>query len=316
MNFLRLSLASASLLGFKKTKTDTQTTTIYLMNSGGCTFNCSFCAQAKKATSKQQMLSRVSWPEYDLQIILKALKEQKNKYKRICFQTVNTKDLFQKLPEITKKIKSANPKAKLALSIRTYNSKHIDELFASGADQIGLAIDAINPNEFKKIKGSDFQKHKDFILKVAKKYPGKIATHLIIGLNESEKETIKLLKELTQAKVIIALFAFTPVKGAKLELQKPPEMKNYRRIQIALYLIKNNLDKKFKFDSKEQITNFGYQEEKLYQILKNSNVFETSGCKDCNRPYYNEKANDKELYNYPFKLNEKTFKKVLENIFL
>lgn len=313
---LRLSTASAAQLGLKKLRLSAKTQTIYLMNSGGCQFNCSFCAQAREATSLQDKLSRVSWPEYPLKTVLTALQNQTQNFKRICFQVVNTPDIFQTLPETARALKKAAPHAKLALAIRPHSIKDIDNLFQAGADQIGLSIDAIDPQKFQKIKGGSFQALKKLILLAADKHPGKIAVHLIIGLHETEKQTVELMEKLHQHRVIIALFAFTPVKGAKLEFNHPPDLANYRRIQVARYLVQENLKPKFAYDSQGHLTHFGHPSEKLFQLLKNGRAFQTSGCPDCNRPYYNERAGAKNLYNYPEKIPAADFKRILKKTIL
>jgi biotin synthase-related radical SAM superfamily protein len=41
----------------------------------------------------------------------------------------------------------------------------------------------------------------------------------------------------------------------------------------------------------------------LKEILSSGAAFQTSGCKDCNRPYYNERPSGP-LYNYPRPLSQ------------
>lgn len=315
MNKIRVSLGSAAILGLRELKMTAPSQTIYLMNSGGCEFNCSFCAQAKCATSEQDKLSRVSWPEYDLTQVLEALKNKQENYKRICFQVVNSPGIFKTLAETTKKIRESAPEAQIAITIRTYKPEDVEAIFTAGADEVGLSIDVVNEEQFAKIKGGNLRIYKDFILHIADKFPSKIATHLIVGMGETEKEMVEIMQELNEHKVIIALFAFTPVKGAKLEFDQAPDISHYRRIQVALYLIRHNLAKSFNYNEAGQIIDFGYNKKELGELLKNSNVFETSGCKDCNRPYYNERVGDKELYNYPEKIGEDTWKGIFETIF-
>ncbi|MBI5414862.1 radical SAM protein [Candidatus Peregrinibacteria bacterium] len=307
---MRLSLASAALLGLKNARIQAKTKTIYLMNSGKCQFNCNFCAQAKESTSEQKMLSRVSWPEYQWKEILNSLDQKSAEYKRVCMQVVNTRDIFDSLPNIVRKIREKSPKTKIAMTVRTRLMKHIDGLFEAGTDEVGLSIDAIDPIQFQKIKGGDLEGYIKFILRAADKYPEKIATHLIIGMGETEQQSVAIMEELHAHKVIIALFAFTPVRGAKMEFERPPDTHHYRRIQIALHLLRNDLPRNFHFDSNGKILSFGVPKDKLFKILKNSNVFETSGCTDCNRPYYNERAGSKDPFNYPYELSEAEFGRI------
>lgn len=316
MKKIRLSTGSAAVLNLKKVSTNAESKTIYLMNSGGCEYNCSFCAQAKDATSMQDKLSRVSWPEYEGDEVLNALTQKEGSYKRICMQVVNTKDVFKELPETVRKLRKSAPKTKIAMTIRTYQMEDVDAMFDAGADEVGLSIDAIDPVQFSKIKGGSFEHYKNFILDVADKYPHKIATHLIIGMGETEKQAVELIQELHDHKVIIALFAFTPVRGAKMEFNQTPDISSYRRIQTALHLIRSEQKPKFTYNEDGQIIDFGFAKEKLRELLKDSEVFETSGCSDCNRPYYNERAGSKEFYNHPQAVEETRYERAFRSLFI
>ncbi|MDO8624592.1 MAG: radical SAM protein, partial [Candidatus Diapherotrites archaeon] len=277
---MRVSSASAAVLGMKDVKMHAKPTTIYLMNTGGCEYSCGFCAQGKQASSKEDKLSRVTWPEYSTDKVLDTLAEKQGEYKRICMQVVNTKNIFKTLPKTVEVLRAKAPNAKLAMTIRTYNIADVDAMFAAGVSEVGLSIDAIDPEQFKKIKGGSFEAHKAFVLKAADKYPGKIATHLIVGMGETEKQVVELMEELHAHKIIIAMFAFTPVKGARMEFSTPPDINSYRRIQVALHLIRNNLPHRFGYDEKGQLNAYGHSNDGLMAMLKGSNVFETSGCSD------------------------------------
>lgn len=314
-DLLRVSTASAAILDLKKTHLRSKTKTIYLMNTGGCEFDCSFCSQARSASAKEDKLSRVSWPEYSERNVFDALKEKEGVYKRICMQVVNSKDIFKTLPKTVSEIRKSAPKTKIAVTIRTYEMKDIDAMFAVGVDEVGLGVDVVDPLQFQKIKGGDFNFFKNFVLKAGDKYPNKIAVHVIVGMGETEKQMVEVMEELQKHKIIIALFAFTPVPGAKLEFKVPPNISSYRRIQVALYLIRNNPKRAFQYDEEGRIVDFGMDREVLQKKLIGSDVFETSGCKDCNRPYYNERAGSKDLYNYPEKLAIEEFERVFETIF-
>lgn len=316
MSKIRVSTGSASVLNLRNLKTNAENKTVYLMNSGGCEFDCSFCSQAKSATSTQDKLSRVTWPEYETSKVMDALSENESAYKRICMQVVNTKEVFKDLPETVRELRQSAPNSKIAMTIRTYQMKDIDAMFEAGADEVGLSIDAVDPQQFMKIKGGSLEQYQSFILEAADKYPGKIATHLIVGMGETEKQMLEMMKDLHAHQVIIALFAFTPVRGAKLEFSEPPHISSYRRVQVALHLIRNGLLRDCQYNEQGQITDFGYSKEELHRLLQDSNVFETSGCSDCNRPYYNERAGAKELYNHPEKIVScNDFDRVFESMF-
>jgi len=130
---------------------------------------------------------------------------------------------------------------------------------------------------------------------------GNVSTHLIVGLGETEREMVKTIQECIDKGVLPALFAFTPIRGTRMQDMKPPSIRRYRRIQTARFLI---LTKASKFKSMRfaqgRLTDFGISGHVLRRMIGNGEAFRTSGCPDCNRPYYNERPTGP-LYNYPNK---------------
>ncbi|MCK5744094.1 MAG: radical SAM protein, partial [Caldisericia bacterium] len=122
---------------------------------------------------------------------------------------------------------------------------------------------------------------------------GKIATHLIAGLGETDRQLVELSRELMKSNIIVSLFAFTPIKGTRLENSPRPTLDRYRRLQVALALIRNSQEKVIKYDSDGNIINL----ENYKNILKPSD-FQTPGCDGCNRPYYNERPGGV-IFNHP-----------------
>jgi biotin synthase len=55
------------------------------------------------------------------------------------------------------------------------------------------------------------------------------------------------------------------------------------------------------FDENSSIINFGVPLKLLKQTVLSGEAFRTSGCPDCNRPYYNESPGGL-IYNFPRKL--------------
>jgi biotin synthase len=144
-----------------------------------------------------------------------------------------------------------------------------------------------------------------------------ITTHLIVGLGESEKEMVEMIQKCVDMGVLPALFAFTPVAGTALENLKQPPIQQYRRIQLARHLIfhGNARAENMSFDENGRITGFGVDKQTLKQVVGSGEPFGTSGCPDCNRPYYNEKPSGP-IYNYPRPLSEKEIAKIFEELAL
>jgi biotin synthase len=96
------------------------------------------------------------------------------------------------------------------------------------------------------------------------------------------------------------LFAFTPIKGTALASCQQPALDVYRRVQLARYLIVNGKVRAedMRFDNESRLVDFGVCKSLLISVVESGLPFLTSGCSDCNRPFYNEKPSGP-LYNYP-----------------
>lgn len=83
---------------------------------------------------------------------------------------------------------------------------------------------------------------------MSKSYPNKISTHIIVGMGESHEDIYNLYTYLKENDVTISLFAFTPVRGTKMEKINQPSIESYRRVQLMSYMINKGYPKEyFKF---------------------------------------------------------------------
>lgn len=312
---IKIALATAHLLGLKKTKIENKSlpTTAHFMTTGRCLYDCSFCTQARSSKQDGQYLSRVIWPEFEKDKIKEILRKNLDKkFKRICLQVTQSPDYLKKTFEFIDYIKDLS-RLPVSVSIRPKNIKEVQMLFEKGVSRLGLAIDAVNENDYKKIKKANYREFLKFLFKVSKRYPNRITTHLIIGFSETEKQVIELIKKLHENKIIVALFAFTPVPGTTLTGQKPPSLAKYRRVQLAKLLITEDYQYQFRFNRQDEIISVGWEKNDLLKKLYRMNLFQTCGCLDCNRPYYNERPG-KKLYNYPYRLSEYEFSQAIEDL--
>ena len=68
-----------------------------------------------------------------------------------------------------------------------------------------------------------------------------------------------------------------------------------------------------KFDNHDRIIDFGIDNDKLHHIIQSGIPFQTTGCPNCNRPFYNERPG-KKLYNYPKILSSKEIDEIFKDI--
>ena len=154
---------------------------------------------------------------------------------------------------------------------------------------------------YEAIKGNNYENKIEFIVEMAKKYPQKVSTHIIVGLGESHKDIYDLYKYLKSKNVTVSLFAFTPIRGTKMESMSQPSIESYRRVQLMTYMIdKGYFDEYFTF--KDGYLNDIKLDCDIIKDIESGYPFEIRGCKDCNRPYYNERPGST-IYNYSKPLN-------------
>jgi biotin synthase len=58
----------------------------------------------------------------------------------------------------------------------------------------------------------------------------------------------------------------------------------------------------FTFNNKGDIVKINLNKQELWNIVNETEAFETSGCPGCNRPYYTSRPKGP-IYNYPRKIN-------------
>jgi biotin synthase-related radical SAM superfamily protein len=307
---IRVSLGAAIVLGLLEGKLDAAPTTAYLMTyrTGKCTANCLFCPQARTSQANSELLSRVSWPVFATKQVVQKIgsASASQRIKRVCIQALNYPEVFSHLAALVKEIKR-HANVPISVSCQPLNSGNMRLLAEAGADRIGIALDAATETLFNEVKGANangpYTWEKQFrqlheALEVFGK--GEVSTHLIIGLGETENEAVSLIQRCVDMNVLPALFAFTPVRGTALETKPQPPIETYRRMQLARYLIVNGYARSedMHFDSAGCLTDYGVEKETLLRIVESGKPFLTSGCPDCNRPFYNEKPSGP-IYNYP-----------------
>jgi biotin synthase len=318
---VRVSVGTAIVLGLLEGKMNAEPTTAYLMThkTGKCSANCGFCPQARASKSNTELLSRVTWPTFSTAKVLKALSitSDKGKIKRVCIQALNYSSVFVHLVALVKEIKK-HAAVPVSVSCQPLNKENMELLAKAGVDRLGIALDAATKALFDKVKGKDaggtYSWESQFrLLNEANAVFGRgnVSTHLILGLGETEKEAVAIIQKCVDMSVLPALFAFTPVRGTAMEEKLPPPLESYRRVQLARHLIVNGKArvKDMHFNDEDTIDSFGVTRQNLEAEIDSGLAFRTSGCPDCNRPFYNEKPSGP-IYNYPTTLSREETEKV------
>ena len=316
---VRLSIGTSVQLGLESGPRDPDFTTAFLMTyqDGKCEANCAFCPQARESSASSDRLSRISWPEFTLDSVIENWPTP-GQFRRICVQTIYYPDVVGDAVEIVSRLRQIT-KLPISVAIHPISMIELEKLREAGVSNIGIAIDACTADLFGKIKGEKrdskyrWENHnqalKDALAVFGK---GRVTTHLIVGLGESEFEAAKFVVEMYQMDVSVGLFAFTNIKGTSLEDHPTPNLESYRRIQVVRHLVSRGeltLDQ-IAEDSEGQIS-LNVNPSILRQALSSGEAFQVTGCKGCNRPFYNERPRGP-MYNYPRKLTVDEIQQAIE----
>jgi len=305
---IRVSAGSALTLGLAQGSIQVKPTTLYLLTyrPEKCLANCLFCPQAKTSQSRPDLLSRVNWPLFSLRDTIDALMRSKDQFGRICLQAMNYAGVAKDIAFIASQILSKT-EMDISVSCQPLDAENLERLRDVGVDRVGISLDAATPELFAKVKGKTaggpytWQGHMKALREALSVFgPGRVTTHLIVGLGETDQEMIELVEELLKLGVYPALFTFTPIQGTPLENQAPPTLLRYRLIQTARYLLVNKLARleDLRFSASGALVGLGVAREELHRLIETGLPYLTSGCPSCNRPFYNEKPSGP-IYNYP-----------------
>lgn len=311
---VNVSIGTAAVLGLADIVMDAAPTTAYSMLGGRCVMDCGFCAQARSSQASALKLSRVTWPEFDqartLALLAKAV--ERGDIRRCCLQVTVAEGYFQRTLEVIRAVR-ATCDVPIDAAILPTNMDQVEELLAAGVDHIGFGLDAACERVFQRVKGGSWARSLSLIEEAARRFPGRGAVHLIVGLGETEQEMAETIQRMHDLGFVVGLFAFTPVRGTRLEDASPPPISTYRRMQVAQYLITNNLARigNFTFAATGQLLSFNLP--RLPEILADGAAFRTSGCPDCNRPFYNERPGGP-MYNYPKALTSQQVEAAIEDV--
>jgi biotin synthase len=292
---IQVSIGTAAVLGLAELRMSAAPTTAYLMLGGRCAMACAFCAQARDSEAGSLHLSRVIWPEYNLDDVVPRLAQavSRGALRRACLQVTVGAGAYRHALAVLRAVKghSAVP---FDVAILPRDLDQVRGLVEAGADHVGFGLDAACQEVFDQVKGGDWHRSLALVEDTARAFPGRAALHLIVGLGETEQQMVDRIQWAHDRGITVGLFAFTPVRGTALAGRPPPPLDVYRRMQAVRWLIVHGqaYAGEMSFDAAGRLLDPGVP------LPADGKPFRTSGCPDCNRPYYNERPTGP-MYNYP-----------------
>jgi biotin synthase len=194
------------------------------------------------------------------------------------------------------------------------NREFLERYKAIPVDRLAIAVDGATEEIFERLRGRGVRGphrwgHYWRIFDEALEVFGcdRVGVHLIVGLGETEEEMIRLIGRIRSAGGSTHLFSFFPERGSRLAGHPQPPAGQYRRVQLARYLIDEDLSSadNFRFNENGQLVSYGITGDALDRVIAAAVPFMTSGCPDdtgcvaCNRPFGDCTPGD-DIRSFPF----------------
>lgn len=316
--YIQTSLAASLTLGLQQgsfhRNAKLKGLNLLLHYKEGCLGRCHFCglSKSRREGPRGKTFIRVDWPIHFLEEIIERAKG-KDQIHRVCISMITHPKAVEDTLFVIRRLREETDLYISVLISPTLIHRE-DSLMAmrkAGADRVGIAIDAATPDLFERLRGKGVRgphrwDHYWDLVQMAVGVFGKfhIGIHLIVGLGETEKEMVETIQTGQDMGAHTHLFSFYPEKGSPMESHVPPPLSQYRRIQLARWIINEGLGTcdEMKFNGTGKLVDFGIDINPLIQI---GEPFMTSGCPGrdgkvaCNRPYGNEKPSGP-IRNFPF----------------
>jgi len=280
----------------------------------GCLGKCHFCglSRSRQNAPRGKTFIRVDWPLYPLEEIIERTRD-KEQIHRVCLSMITHPKALEDTLSVIERLRTGTD-LPISVLIAPTLIRRDDSLAAmkkAGADRVGIAIDAATPELFDQLRGKGVGgphqwEHYWDVVRMAVTVFGRFRAgiHLIVGLSETEEQMVVAIQKAQSMGALTHLFSFFPEKGSPMEKHSPPPLDQYRRIQLARWIINESLGSfsQMKFDERGRLIDFGMD---VGPLTQTGEAFTTSGCpgKDgkvaCNRPYGNERPLEP-IRNFPF----------------
>lgn len=281
----------------------------------GCAARCSYCGLARDrlADGDGRTFIRVKWPAYRVAHVIERVRRGGHVLERVCVSMVVHPRALADSCAIISRFREETDLSISALVAPTAikGQRELTLLRDAGADMMSVAVDAATQRLFAIHRegggllswGHYWQTLRDGVAVFGR---GKVGVHLVVGLGETEEEMIATIQRARDLGARTHLFSFFPEPGSRLRDYPQPLISQYRRVQLARYIVDEGLGRfsQMRFDDAGRVLDFGVD---VRPLLATGEAFETSGCAGrtcrvaCNRPFGNERPG-RPFRNFPMAL--------------
>lgn len=337
--YVQMSTAAAITLGIMPGKMYrcecTRCLNLLLTYPEGCRANCAYCGLARHREADRDYADRnfirVDWPSVPIADIIEkvAADGEDTPFHRMCISMIthpnSDEDTITVLKAWTDRIDPKTVPVSILSNPTTMTRGDVESLHGLGADIFTVALDAVTPDLFDRTRGKGVQSPHTWkkyweILEDARDIfgPEKFGAHLIVGMGETEHDVITVVQQLRDMGGHSHMFCFFPEKGSLMDHLPATPRDQWRRVQLARYLIDycGARIEHMSFDEHGRVSDFGLPKQELDAIIDTGLAFRTSGCPGkfqedisaCDRPYGDSPPSN--IASFPFQLNKTDIRKV------
>lgn len=327
--YLQMSLAAAMTLGLRSgifyRGAKLCCINLLLTYESGCAGSCAYCGLQRQREGRfsDKSFIRVEWPTFATETILEKIEGRSQQVERICISMLTNKRAVADTLAIAERLRPLG-KAVSVLMAPTILKRDDLVAFKQAGVQIGsVALDAATEELFDRFRGGGvkgphrWDRYWECLGEAVEVFgANKAGCHLIVGLGETEAQMARTMQRVHDLGANVHLFSFYPEEGSALAGRSPCEAGQFRRLQLASYLITQGHTRAdaMEFDEAERICRFGLDESEMEILIQSGIPFMTSGCpsKDkptaCTRPFGDGPPGD--IRSYPFMPNMEDIAKI------
>jgi biotin synthase-related radical SAM superfamily protein len=338
-DYVQMSTAAAITLGIMPGKMHrcscTRCLNLLLTYPEGCRANCAYCGLARHREADRNYADRnfirVDWPAVPLDrtIEIVARDGEATPFHRMCISMIthpnSDADTVTVLKRWTDRISPETVPVSILSNPTTMERSDVETLYDLGAHIFTVALDAATPEIFDRTRGRGVQsphswkKYWEILHDAADIFgPERFGAHIIVGMGETEYDILTLVQRLVDMGGHSHMFCFFPEKGSLMDHLPATPRDQWRRVQLARYLIdyRGVRVDHMRFDEQGRVTDFGISQAECDEVIMSGIPFRTSGCPGkeredisaCDRPYGDSPPSN--IASYPFQPNRGDIRRI------
>ena len=338
-DYVQMSTAAAITLGLVPGKMHrcgcTRCLNLLLTYPEGCRANCAYCGLARHREAERNYADRnfirVDWPAVPMDEVVDIVARdvKASPFHRMCISMITHPNSDEDTVTVLKKWTDRIDPDAIPISIlsnpTTMTREDVRRLRDMGSDIFTVALDAATPEIFDRTRGRgvqsphSWQKYWEILMDARDIFgPQKFGAHIIVGMGETEHDVLTQVQKLVDLGGHSHMFCFFPEKGSLMDHLPATPREQWRRVQLARYLIdfRGVRIDQMRFDEAGRVTDFGLPKSELDTIVDAGIAFRTSGCPGkfaddisaCDRPYGDSPPSN--IASYPFALEAVDIRRV------